>query len=120
MLNYAPTPSYVVIGGDADPNDTSGDVFDLKLMQSDNLWWSTAYNGLTFGGTDIQKSPVNIAILDTGTSLIALPDDDYNAFVSKLLSYSFVPWDCSIMSNCIVGAPCSSVNAFMAGINLEI
>ena len=110
MLNYAPTASYVVIGGEADANDTSGDVFDLKLMQSNNSWWSTAYRGLTFGGTDIHASPMNVAILDTGTSLIALPDSDYNAFVGKLLSYSSVPWDCSTYPQCSVDASCSSVS----------
>ena len=91
----------MVIGGEADLSDTFGQVYDLKLMQSNNSWWSTSYRGLTFGNTDIHNSVMNVAILDTGTSLIALPDNDYNAFVLKLLT-SVKEFDCTTYAQCAI------------------
>lgn len=119
MLNYSPNPSYAVIGGSAEANEVFGEVFDLKLMQSNNTWWSTSYRGLTYGGTDIHTSKMNVAILDTGTSLIALPDSDYNLLVSKVMAEDG-SWDCVTNAQCQIAASCATVSTHMASSALEI
>jgi len=89
----------LTIGG-ADPSHYTGDVSYVPLTSE--TYYEVALNGFTAGGSTVTNTAK--AILDTGTSLLALPTKDAAAFAASVgASPTINPQEYSI--------PCSSVSS---------
>ena len=67
-------------------NIRKGDSVTLDLYKKYDTWWTVDLRGSHYGTTNIKASGTNYAILDTGTSLIAISNTDYNNFVKEILA----------------------------------
>ena len=66
-------------------NIRRGETVTLDLYKKYDSWWTMDLRGSHYGTTNIKASGTNYAILDTGTSLIAISETDYRNFVSTIL-----------------------------------
>lgn len=57
-------------------------------------WWTVKLHDVEYGGNDIKDSGIGYAILDTGTSLLYLGEEDYVNFEKELLK-AVPELDCS-------------------------
>ena len=62
-------------------------------------WWTVTLHKINYGTTNIKGSDTNYAILDTGTSLIAIAKTDYNNFVEELMTQVDTA-DCNSANGC--------------------
>lgn len=71
--------SYVTLGG-VPLNSTTGNTFTQDLIKRYDQWWTVYLHDVEYGGKDIKDSGIGFAILDTGTSLLYLGEEDYANF----------------------------------------
>ena len=51
------------------------------LVSRYDQWWTVSMHRVEYGGEDIKDSGIGYAILDTGTSLLYLGQEDYYNFI---------------------------------------
>lgn len=61
-------------------NQSSIEWFDLKV----DKWWAIELEGAKYSGDSIMKNSDCIGVVDTGTSLIGLPFNDWTVLAKKL------------------------------------
>jgi len=83
-LNFYGNETSTATFGGVPANATVGKTFSQDLYSRYDQWWTVKMHNVEYGGTDIKNSGIAYAILDTGTSLLYLGTQDYNAFVSEL------------------------------------
>ena len=69
-INFDGTASEVTFGDE--PDGIRNGIVTLDLYSKYDQWWTVKLRGNHYGGKNIQVANTNYAILDTGTSLIAL------------------------------------------------
>merc|ERR1712050_127774 len=78
-LNKSTEDSYMTIGL---PDDKTSDDFNYhKLTHED--YWRIPLDEIKVDGTSLEDSFDGGAIVDSGTSLLAVPTDLFNSFVAK-------------------------------------
>ena len=60
-------------------------IYPLELDSSADAWWTVRLRGLSFGGSNILSSSTKRAIIDSGTSFIAISEADFRQFAKKVL-----------------------------------
>ena len=67
--------------GGIDDNGFIGNLTSHDIVMAQNQWWTVKYGGTAYGGSALASStPVNYAIIDTGTSFMYLPQSEYTPF----------------------------------------
>jgi hypothetical protein len=80
--------SYAIIGGGAPTSSVVGNFATENLYSTYNTWWSVMLGGVSMGGTNIRSTTNNLAIVDTGTSLLYMLWSDYINFASQVIQAS--------------------------------
>jgi Eukaryotic aspartyl protease len=57
-----------------------GDFWHAKLVKKDNTWWTLPLNDFAYNSNSIMTGVMKYAIVDTGTSLLYIPPNDYANF----------------------------------------
>lgn len=91
-LNDRNEPRSELIIGGHDPNYIDGDFTYVPVVG--NAFWTIEYSGLKMGGEEIELSRTPqytkpTLMIDTGGSLIQLPEYQYNQVIHKLNSLDF-------------------------------
>lgn len=62
-----------------------GDQWHSNLVKKDDTWWTLKMNGFSYNQNSISsQSSMDYGIIDTGTSLMYLPPNAYNAFITQI------------------------------------
>lgn len=69
-------------------NATSGGWFTENLYSTYPAWWSMMLGDVLAGSTSIRATTANLAIADTGTSLLFMLESDYLGFAAMALQAS--------------------------------
>ena len=67
--------------GGVPPESTVGKTFAQDLVKKYDQWWTVALRTVEYGDEGIKESGIGYAILDTGTSLLYLGQEDYYNFI---------------------------------------
>ena len=59
------------------PDNIRNGIVDLDLYEKYDNWWTVKLRGFHYGGKNMATAGTNYAILDTGTSLMAISKSDY-------------------------------------------
>lgn len=90
--------SLVTLGGMPE-NCTRGETFTQYLNKDFSMWWTTEMDSIKYGDEEIKTSNVDYTIIDSGTSLLYLPYEDYQNFKKKVKAQ--VPeFDCDSDVHC--------------------
>ena len=84
LNSYGQADSYVTLGG-VPANSTRGITYVQDLVSRYDQWWTVSMHRVEYGGVDIKDSGIGYAILDTGTSLLYLGQEDYFNFIDQIL-----------------------------------
>ena len=106
-LNLDPLSSTVTFGSSLPDNIRKGETVTLDLYKKYDNWWTVDLRGCHYGGSNIRASGTNYAILDTGTSLIAISKTDYDNFRLGIMR-QIASADCSSPDGCILPNSCST------------
>jgi hypothetical protein len=87
-LNMWTQSSQVTIGGGAPANSVRGNSATENLYTAYPYWWSVTLGAVTYGGSSIRSTTNNLAIVDTGTSLLYMLESDYINFANKITQAS--------------------------------
>ena len=98
-LNLSPKNSTVTFGSNIPDNIRHHQTVSLNLEKKYKNWWTVSLHKINYGTTNIKGSDTNYAILDTGTSLIAIAKTDYNNFVEELMTQVDTA-DCNSANGC--------------------
>jgi hypothetical protein len=74
-MNYLDnaTPSRMTLGG-SDSTAYLGEMTGHSAVKKYNTWWTLNYNGASYNDIELASDPpVDIAIIDTGTSFMYIP-----------------------------------------------
>ena len=77
--------STVSFGGVPDGCRKSDKTYSLKLNENNDHWWTARMRNLHYGDSSLKESSTQFAILDTGTSFIAISKTDYYNFAKKIM-----------------------------------
>ena len=91
--------------------------YDLKYMSSSSKeftylpvididYWAVSLSGFKLGNSVMSLNKTTKALLDSGTSFIAIPNSQFSSFVSILLS---LKPDCQTNSGMHIFCPCNSI-----------
>jgi hypothetical protein len=80
QINLKENDSFIVLGGYND-NDYKGDMFMHPLIKDQATWWTVSFDDIQYDGKSIKDSPIDLAIIDSGTSFIYLAQSDYLVFI---------------------------------------
>ena len=99
LLTEEPEASSITFGGIPE-GLVDGDTRTFDIVLDD--WWTVDITGISYNGSSIKQSSVDKAIFDTGTSLIALPTDDFTTFANEMTAIG-IPCDataCNRIEKC--------------------
>ena len=92
----------LIIGG-YDPHYMMGDHFDFMPV-IDDTYWAVKLNSLSFGSISIELASSAKGLLDSGTSLIGIPQSYFNQIVSIVTVHKN---NCTV--NPLILCPCDSI-----------
>ncbi|KAL4426469.1 hypothetical protein ABPG74_004475 [Tetrahymena malaccensis] len=90
-LGFGEKESELVIGGVdnsklANPSEINFHPIILNGQQNDSQRWSVAIKSVSFGGQSVSLTSQNIAIVDSGTSLLVMRNDVFKQWIAYLKS----------------------------------
>lgn len=80
-LNLDSVGSSTATFGGVPDGATLGDTFTQELVQDLETWWTVSLGSVTLGGQNIKPSGTQYAAIDSGSSLLIMPPEDYENFL---------------------------------------
>lgn len=65
------------------------------IVAAQNTWWTLNLGDVAYDGSSIKTSKLRYAIIDSGSRMIMMADEDYKNFVDSIPSAAYSRLDCS-------------------------
>ena len=103
------------------PQSTVGETFSQDLVKRYDQWWTVRQDSLEYGGLDIKDSGIGYAIIDTGTSLLYLGQEDYFNFIEQMLKDVPEGLDCTSTIYCFSDTlTCDELSPFLKPLMIQL
>ena len=113
----------MTFGGVPEDCRLSDETYDLDLVTTHDTWWTARLRGLSYGDDEIKESGVRYAIIDTGTSFMAIAKTDYYNFARQIMKIKGMR--CSYINGCYStegkqGKRCSDYTSAMEPLSIQL
>lgn len=96
VVSYQITPNQNLMQiGFVNDASYSGELTYHSIVQAQNTWWTLNLGDVTYDGQSIKTSNLRYAIIDSGSRMIMMAEDDYKNFVDNIPSAAFSRLDCT-------------------------
>ena len=90
-------------------------------MKKYDQWWTVSLHSVEYGGQDIKDSGIGYAIIDTGTSLLYLGQEDYFNFIEQMLKDVPNGLDCTSSIYCFSDTlSCDELNPYLSPLRIQL